>query len=292
MKVIVPANNKGGVGKTKISILLTEYFGRILKKKVLAIDFDPQCNFSQRFLNMEIDPYSPGGKMPPVHPDFDPTEQQDPDGIEERSSIADIFFGRQILPYPTHIENVDISPAHADKLLMAESVSRSDVVEKVHKHLGALLELPELKKLYEVIIVDTAPSKGPLTIAAIKAATHMLIPSIMEEAPIQGVYGMLQLWKQESVKREESFPLELIGVLPSMVRPTNLHKDMLKSLNANKTIAKYMMPVFLSLRTSFAEVDSEGAVPTSVFDLPDSSQAKQEALKVCEYIAEKVFAHD
>lgn len=291
MKIIVPANNKGGVGKTKLSILLSEYLSVILNKKVLAIDFDPQCNFSQRFLNMEIDPATPGGKIPPVHPDYDSNDNEE-FGQEGRSSIADIFFGKPIYPYETYIENLDISPAHADRLLAAESVRRTEVIEKVHNQLGLFLGSPDLPESYDVIIIDTAPSKGPLTIGAIKAATHMIIPSVMEEAPIQGVYGMLQLWMQESLRRERSKPLELVGVLPNMIRPINLHRDMLQSLRDTEAVRKYILPVSLSQRASFAEVDAEGAKPQSIFDLPDSSKAKKEALAACECISEMVFSNN
>ncbi|MFQ5580842.1 MAG: ParA family protein, partial [Nitrospiria bacterium] len=262
----------------------------VLKKRVLAIDFDPQCNFSQRFLNMEIDPATPGGKIPPVHPGFDPSDSED-FGPEGRSSIADIFFGKLVFPYGTHIGNLDILPAHADRLLAAESVRRTEVIEKVHNQLSMFLGLPDLPESYDVVIIDTAPSKGPLTMGAIKAATHMIIPSVMEEAPIQGVYGMLQLWMQESLRRERSKSLELIGVLPNMVRPINLHRDMLQSLRDTEAVQKYILPVSLNLRTNFAEIDAEGAKPETIFDFPDSSKAKMEALAVCECITEMVFSN-
>ncbi|MFQ5544039.1 MAG: ParA family protein, partial [Nitrospiria bacterium] len=288
MKVIVPANNKGGVGKTKLSILLSEYISVVLGKKVLAIDFDPQCNFSQRFLSMEIDPATPGGKIPPIYPEYEP-EEFEGIGPEGRSSIADIFFGGLVYPYETYIENLDMTPAHADRLLEAESVRRSEVIDKVHKQLGLFLEMPDLQEMYDVVIIDTAPSKGPLTISAIKAATHMVIPSIMEEQPIQGVYGMLQLWKQEALSRDPSRPLELVGVLPNMFRPINLHRDMLRSLRETEFVKQYIMPVSLGSRASFSEVDAEGAKPESIFDLPDSNKAKDEAIAVCKYIAQNVF---
>ena len=46
-KVIANATNKGGEGKTTMSIMLAEYAALILNKKVLAIDLDPQANFSK-----------------------------------------------------------------------------------------------------------------------------------------------------------------------------------------------------------------------------------------------------
>ncbi len=58
-------------------------------------------------------------------------------------------------------------------------------------------------------------SKGPLTIAAIKAASHVVIPAQMEQFSIEGIYGMLQLWKQESYSRPTERPINLIGILPN-----------------------------------------------------------------------------
>lgn len=291
MKIVVPTNNKGGVGKTKVSTLLAEYFSIVLKKRVLAIDFDPQCNFSRRFLNMENDISAPEGVMPPIHPDFNPDEANDAED-DGRSTIADIFFGRPLFPYSTYIEGLDILPGHADKLLQAEAVRRIEVVEKVHNQLGIFLTQPEVKEAYDVVVIDTAPSKGPLTIAAVKAATHILIPCVMEEQPIQGVFGMLQLWMQESLRRDPKKPLNLIGILPNMFRNTVLHKDMLQGLKNNESISEYVMPMKLSQRTVFAEVDAEGASPTTVFDLSDNNPAKQEALDVCNYVAKRVFEHE
>jgi chromosome partitioning protein len=291
MVVIAPTNNKGGVGKTKISILLAEYFSLKLKKRVLGIDLDPQCNFSQRFLKMEIDPSAPQGLMPPMHSDYDPNDTNC-DDWDGRSSIADIFFSPGVIPYPTYIENLDIAPGHADKLLKAEAVRRNEIVERVYNHLHLFVNDPQVKEAYDVIIIDTAPSKGPLTISAVRAATHILIPSVMEEQPIQGVYGMLQLWMQESLRRDPLQSLKLIGILPNMFRATKLHSDMLSNLRENDALSKFVMPVQLGQRTAYAEADVEGAVPKTVFDLPDKHIAKQEALQVCQYIAERVFSDD
>ena len=277
MKIIVPTNNKGGIGKTKISILLAEYFSTILKKKVLAIDFDPQCNFSRRFLKMQVDPSARQGLIPPLHPDYDPNsfdpEDADWDG---RSSIADIFYGNGVFPYPTYIENLDIAPAHAELLLTAEVQTKREIVENVHYRLYDFLKRSDVQSEYDVVIIDTAPSKGPLTVSAVKAATHIIIPSVMETQPVQGIYGMIQLWLQEALNREVNRPLELIGILPNMYKNCNLHKDILGSLQSNPNIAQYIIPVKLGHRVAFAEVDSEDAEPKTIFDFPEDNTAKME----------------
>jgi chromosome partitioning protein len=292
MKIIVPTNNKGGVGKTKISTILSEYFSVVLKKKTLAIDFDPQCNLSRRFLKMDVDPNSYQGYQPPIHPDYDPNDPDEDTSWDGRSSIANIFFGGPVIPYPTFIKDLDITPADADHLLLAEAVRRSEVAEKVYRQLDRFLSCEDVQEAYEIVIVDTAPSKGPLTVSAIKAATHIIIPSIMEPQPIQGIFGMMQLWMQESLSRAADKPIKLVGILPNIYRQNNLHKDMLESLKANPSISKYIMPVMLGQRVAYAEVDADGAMPRSIFDLNGSDPAKKEALAMCQFIAEKVFENE
>lgn len=289
MEIIAFVNNKGGVGKTTCSKLMAEYLSKIKQLRTLCIDFDPQCNFSHQYLDMEIDPAAPEGLMPPIHPDFDPTEPDDYDW-DGRSSIAEIFYGQGVIPYPTYVSNLDIAPGHAEKLLAAESVRRSEVVEKVHKQLANFLNSPDVQAAYDVVVIDTAPSKGPLTISVMKASTHIIIPSVMEEQPVQGIYGMLQLWMQESLIRDKYRPLHLIGILPNMFKQTRLHKDILKSLQDNSAISKYVLPVKFSQRIVFAEVDAADSNPRSIFDFQDQQVAKQEAMEVCGYISERIFS--
>jgi len=282
MKVLAVVNNKGGVGKTTISRILAEYFAKVKKENVLTIDMDPQANFSNRFLKMEIDEYQAEGKIPPIHPDYDSNDVEE-DNWDGRSSITGIFFGEPIYPYPTYIENLDLLPAHSSRLLLAEAVTREEVVEKVYNQLAKFLDLDDVKSFYSKIIIDTAPSKGPLTISVIRAATDILIPSLMEPQPIEGIYGMLHLWKSESLRRSLDNPLNLIGVLPnSFVKRGIVHKDHLDSLKAE--IPEHVLENVIGRRLIYSEVDAKDAVPPSIFDYPDSNLAKQEIMAVCQEI--------
>lgn len=290
MKIFVPANNKGGVGKTNTSALFAEYASIILKKRVLGLDLDPQCNFSQRYLTMEVDPSHPEGYIPPLHPDYDPTSEEDADW-DGRSSSAEVFYSGMVVPYPTHIDNFDIAPANAQQLLIAEQIRRNEIVDKIHNRLKDFLLAPEVEGEYDLVVIDTAPSKGPLTVSAIKSATHMIIPTIMEDKPIQGVFGMMQLWMQETLVREPTRKLELVGILPNMFQArTTLHTQLKAELKKHEYAGKYVLPKELGHRVIFAETDSTSANPRSIFELPDTNVAKQEALDVCKLIAERVFA--
>jgi chromosome partitioning protein len=285
-KVIVNATHKGGEGKTTNSIVLAEYLALIQNIKVLAIDLDPQANFSGRYLQMTYDPAYQGGKIPPLHPDYEPDVDTNWDG---RSGIADIFYGEGIIPYPTSIQNLEIAPAHSIKLQEAEAVTKSEVKEKVHLQLKKFIEEKEVQASYDVIIIDTPPSKGPLTISAIKAATHLVIPAQMEQFSIEGIYGMLQLWKQETYSRTKDNPIELIGILPNQVRNINIHKNFLSDLRNKEFTSKYVIPYEIKKRAIYTEILAENANPKSIFDLPSDSLERNEYERVCKYIFEKVL---
>jgi chromosome partitioning protein len=286
MKIIANATNKGGEGKTTMSIMLAEYIGLILKKRVLAIDLDPQANFSKYYLNLDYDPIYKGGKIPPIHPEYNPDEDLDWNG---RSTIANIFYGEEVIPYPTLFPNIEILPAHSNKLQEAEAVTKNEVLDKVHTRLDQFVQLEEVKNAYDVIIIDTPPSKGPLTIAAIKACTDMIIPSQMEEDSIDGIYGMMQLWKQESYARPTEKPINLAGILANRVRNVSLHRDFYDQLQSIESTRPYLIEPKIKERVIFGELRVKEDRPKSIFDLPGNHIARMECENVCKIIIERIF---
>jgi len=287
-KIVVNATHKGGEGKTTNSIMLAEYSALVLKLRTLIIDLDPQANFSGRYAKMEYDPAYKGGKIPPLHPDYEPEVDKDWNG---RSGIANIFYGEEVIPYPTAIPNLELLPAHSMKLQEAEAVTKNEVLEKVHLQLKRFLELDGIRNNYDVIIIDTPPSKGPLTIAAIKAATHLVIPAQMEQFSIEGIYGMLQLWKQESYSRPKNKQITLVGILPNQIRDVRIHKEFLDDLKTKENTGKFVMPVSIKKRTIYTEILTEEANPKSIFELSASNVARMEYESACQYIMERVMNH-
>lgn len=289
MRIIAIVNNKGGVGKTTTSRILAEYFSIVKNERVLALDMDPQANFSNRYLRMEIDPYQQEGRIPPLHPNYDPASLEDKDW-DGRSSIAGIFFGEVVFPYSTYIETLEVAPSHSSKLLLAEAVTREEVVQKVYAQLFKFLSLDDVKTSYDKIIIDTPPSKGPVTISVVRAATDLLIPSIMEPQPIEGIYGMIHLWKTERLRRPENNPINLIGVLPnSYDRRGIIHKDHFESLK--QEMHEYVLESKIGRRLIYAEADADGAIPPSIFMYPDKNVAKQEVLIACQEIEERMNSY-
>lgn len=285
MRVIASATNKGGEGKTFFSILIAEYLSRVKNKSTLGGDLDPQANFSGYFLPLEYDPAYKDGKRPPLHPDYNPDEDDDWDG---RSGIANVFYGEELIPYPTAIPSLEILPAHSYKLQEAEHVTKNDVLEKVHLQLLRFVSLPEVKQTYEYIILDTPPSKGPLTISGLKACTHLIIPSQMEADSIEGIYGMLQLWKQETYSRPKDYPIELAGIVANRVRDVNLHINYVEELKTLESTKDYMLDELIKERVKYGEFRVKSDPRDSIFDLPESHPARKECIAVCESLMKRI----
>lgn len=286
MKILVTVQNKGGVGKTTVCRLLSEYL-TLQGKRVLGIDLDSQCNFSRRFLTMDIDSTDPDGIMPPIHPEFN-DEDVDWDG---RSSSADIYYSGEVLPYPTNIQGMQILPGNGSQLRSVELVRSDEVKEKVHDRLNVFLSQKDVQALYDVVIVDTSPSKGPLTISAMRAATHIIIPTTMEPQTIEGLHGMLQLWRRETKKRKKGDELKIIGILTNMFRKgVALHEGLYQTLATDPGIVDLLLPIKLGQRIAFAEADHHMANPQSVFNLSEKDPARIEAEIICKFITEKLFS--
>ena len=287
-KVIANATNKGGEGKTTMSIILTEYAAIVMNKRVLAIDLDPQANFSKYYLSLEYDPVYKGGKIPPLHPEYDHEKDVDWDG---RSSIANIFYGEEVIPYPTSFQNIEILPAHSNKLQEAEAVTKNEVLEKIHLQLRQFVQLPEVQQEYDLIIIDTPPSKGPLTIAGIKACTDMVIPSQMEEDSIDGIYGMMQLWKQETYARSTKNPINLAGILANRVRDVSLHKSFFNQLKSLESTKDFVIGGKIKERVIYGELRVKEDRPKSVFELPENHMARKECESVCKILMGRIYNH-
>ncbi|HZW61131.1 MAG TPA: ParA family protein [Candidatus Babeliales bacterium] len=277
------ANQKGGVGKTTWSKIFSEYLAIVQGKDTLGIDIDSQTSFTARFFGINKNPIT-DYKEPPLHPYFDPNNA---DGWDGKSSIADIFFGKIPKPYPTKIERLDLIPSDEGNLFKAENVKRQEMADKVYGQLYNFINLQDVQKSYDIFVIDTPPAKGPLTISAFKAMTHLVIPLEIELQAIEGLTGLLQLWKQEAMSRPTDFPLHLVGILPNKVHSRRAtDKDLLQELRSDPGYGNYIMPVQMVDRTEIPLCDLE---QKTIFQYPDSNPAKQEAMEVCNYIYGRIF---
>ncbi len=192
--IIVIANQKGGVGKTTTAINLAS--GCALHgKKVLLIDLDPQSNSSLSFVAQD----SINGSAFELLTDLD----------------KDIYT----YIYQTDTVGLDIIPSKINLAkLESKLVGDFDAVFKLKDR------IEPLKDVYDIIIFDTPPTLGLITVNALVAATHILIPIQASYFALEGTDDLLETI--EKVRSRPNPELKLLGVLVTLVdKRTSLAKD-------------------------------------------------------------------
>src|SRR5215203_2983891 len=176
---------KGGTGKTTTVRTLADVFRRA-GLEVLCVDLDPQGNLSDYF---------------DVPADASPT-------------VADVLAGQARAADAIH---ADVLPANLG-LAEAELVLGG----KMGRELTLKRGLRDLKRSYDLILVDCPPSLGLLTVNALVAADHALITSEAEYFSLQGV----------EQARESLHPdLDWLGVVLNIADMRLVHsREALKSL--------------------------------------------------------------
>jgi chromosome partitioning protein len=293
-RIIAVAQRKGGSGKTTCARTICEMAAipEAYGIPTLGIDFDSQCSLSKLYLHMETADTEDAFTQPPPHPDFDPqTDSADWDG---RSSSADLFWGDGgVVPYPvTRISGVgklDLLPGNVAKLIEVEEHDRTYLAERVQNRLRDWANQPDVRDTYPLIVIDTAPSDHPLTRAALRAATHLLIPVTMEQQGIDGLHEMLSLWRQENSRRTEADMLQIIAIQPNLVSSGALHTGFYNSLRANPAFAPYLSPFVIKRRQAIAERDVRGLKPNSIFHMAPSDETRQMMVQFANFVLDKAF---
>ena len=183
-KIISIANQKGGVGKTTTSVNLAAALG-VLEKKVLIIDSDPQANASS---GLGFDPSDKDNSLYQV--------------ITDSLKINDAIKN-------TQSPNLDIIQSSID--LVAVEIELVDIENREYK----LQEKVEsIKKNYDYILIDCAPSLGLITLNALTCSDSVLIPIQCEYFALEGLGKLLNTIK--SVQKIHNNNLDIEGILLTM----------------------------------------------------------------------------
>ena len=238
-RIIVIANQKGGVGKTTTAINLSAYIA-IKKKRVLLIDMDPQGNASGGF---DIDPSS------------------------VTKTVYDVMLGEASIE-DAIISNVrpKLSIVPSDVNLAAAEIQLSDVADKNHI---LKKELGKIRDKYDYIIMDCPPSLNILTINAMCAADSVIVPLQCEYYALEGLAQLMQT--VSLIQERENDRLKIEGIVFTMYDGrTNLATQVVENVtqNTDQKIYKCIIPRNVRL----AEAPSYG-MPITEYD-PKSSGAK------------------
>ena len=222
-RVIVFANQKGGVAKTTTTLNLGVAFME-LGHRVLIVDLDPQGNLTM-------------------------SQGMNPDSIER--SMFDVLVHRLPISEIIHKAEVDVAVSSIDlagaELALSAMIGRERTLEK------ALLEV---RDAYDYVLIDTPPSLGLLTINAFVAATGVIVPVQCEYLSLR---GLVQLENTLAMVRENLNPdVKIEGILPTMFDSRTLHaREAVEILEENFGELVYKTRIRKTIR--YAEAPVKGA---------------------------------
>ncbi len=200
-KVIAIANQKGGVGKTTTSINLGGALAE-LGYRVLCIDMDPQANLTVGLgISLSDVRLSMGNVL-----------------SEDRTPIEAVV--RQ-----TEMDGLDVAPSTLE--LASTEVELFTAIGREMVLRDALAGWAETT--YDVIIIDSPPTLGLLTINALVASSRVIIPVQTQYYAIKGLTALIKVIN--TIKLKLNHDLEILGLLATFFDGrTVLAREMLENL--------------------------------------------------------------
>ncbi len=172
-RVVVVANQKGGVGKTTSAVNLAAALAQ-LDQRVLVIDLDPQGNASTA-LNIE-------------HPRGTPSTY---DMLVDRTPMAEVVQAcpdqRNLWVVPS---TIDLAGAEIELVSATAREGRLRAAIAQHPLIGTAETAGEAR--FDYVFVDCPPSLGLLTLNALVAGVEMMIPIQAEYYALEGLGQLLE----------------------------------------------------------------------------------------------------
>jgi chromosome partitioning protein len=249
--IVAIANQKGGVGKTTTAINLAAALA-LRGKSTLLIDLDPQSNSTMSFLDVR-------------------TVQR---GVyealaEPAVSLADVIV-------PSAVAHLSVAPSR-----IALAKLESKLVGELDAHYRLKERIDAIRDRFTHIVIDCPPTLGLLTVNALVAATHLLIPIQSSYFALEGTDDLLET--MEKVRARANPALRILGVVITMHdRRTALGKDIRAQINR-----VFGSKVFKTVITKSVRLEESPAYKESIFTYAPDSSGATEYYSLCEEVMDR-----